>query len=261
MHPNEKNYEKRLELGEGLEIWKVNIDALKEQDKNARIMDKAKFDRLTMNIAGEKRLESLPFCYWNGEKERIEIISGHHRTRAARAAGQTEIHVIVDVNNLDKKQVISKQLAHNALQGKDDLPTLQELFKEIGDIEEQFKSGINPDELGIYTNLEAAKLENLNLKYDFKVMQLLFLPSKLSEIVETFNFIEHDLNCFAEMKQFGPFIKAMKITSKNENIRNCSAILSKMCEIVKEYYKSKDQERAPETGDHTQSEPKETQEE
>src|ERR1700722_11480069 len=66
-----------LDLGNGLELWKVHPSALREQDVNARAMPKAMFDRLAQTIARDKRLESLPLC---AKTERgLEIIAGHHR--------------------------------------------------------------------------------------------------------------------------------------------------------------------------------------
>src|SRR5881396_701824 len=84
-----------LELGNGLELWKVHPSTLREQDVNARSMPKAMFERLSQTIARDKRLESLPLC---AKSERgLEIISGHHRVRAATAASISEMFVLVDV--------------------------------------------------------------------------------------------------------------------------------------------------------------------
>src|SRR6266702_1360750 len=77
--------QKVLDLGNGLELWKVPPFALREQDVNARSMPKAMFERLAQTIGRDKRLESLPLCART--EKGLEIISGHHRTRAATAAG------------------------------------------------------------------------------------------------------------------------------------------------------------------------------
>ncbi len=67
--------ERILDLGYGLELWKVHPSFLREQDVNARAMPKAMFERLAQTIARDKRLESLPLC---AKTERgLEIISGH----------------------------------------------------------------------------------------------------------------------------------------------------------------------------------------
>src|SRR5437762_1667585 len=109
--------EKVLDLGNGLELWKVPPSALREQDVNARSMPKAMFERLSQTIGRDKRLESLPLC---AKTERgLELISGHHRTRAATAAGLTEMFTLVDVTGLTRSQIAAKQLAHNAIEGQD----------------------------------------------------------------------------------------------------------------------------------------------
>src|SRR5947208_13128639 len=71
-----------LELGNGLELWKVHPSTLREQDVNARSMPKAMFERLAQTIGRDKRLESLPLCART--EKGLEIISGHHGTRAAK---------------------------------------------------------------------------------------------------------------------------------------------------------------------------------
>jgi hypothetical protein len=43
--------QKILELGNGLELWKVHPSSLREQDVNARSMPKAMFERLAQTIA------------------------------------------------------------------------------------------------------------------------------------------------------------------------------------------------------------------
>ena len=54
--------EKVADLGQNLELWRVHIDEIKEQAKNARVMDPRTFDRLAANIGHGGRLEQLPFC-------------------------------------------------------------------------------------------------------------------------------------------------------------------------------------------------------
>lgn len=49
------------DMGSGLVIAKVQIDKVKEQDINARIMKNEMQDQLTANIMKRGQLESLPF--------------------------------------------------------------------------------------------------------------------------------------------------------------------------------------------------------
>src|SRR5439155_18065937 len=89
-----------FELGNGLELWKVHPSHLREQDVNARSMPRAMFERLSQTIARDKRLESLPLCAKT--EPGLEIISGHHRVRAATAASISELFVLVDVTGLNR---------------------------------------------------------------------------------------------------------------------------------------------------------------
>jgi len=74
--------EQLLQLEQGLEIWRVHIDELREQDINARSQPKAMFDRLAATIRRDKRLEALPLVA--ATENGLEIVSGHHRVRASR---------------------------------------------------------------------------------------------------------------------------------------------------------------------------------
>ena len=96
--------EKLAELGHNLELWRVHIDELHEQEKNARVMDPRTFDRLTANISKGGRLEQLPFCALRAGE--IEVVSGHHRIRAARAAELMEVFVLVDTSGLSSMEEI-----------------------------------------------------------------------------------------------------------------------------------------------------------
>ena len=138
-----------LDLGGGLEIWRVGIDEPREQDENARSMTKPMFERLTATIGKDRRLESLPFCaYVNGA---IQIVSGHHRVRASRSAGLDEIFVIVDTTGLTADQIRAKQLAHNAIAGEDNPELLKRIYNRIDDVNARLESFIDPETLGDVT--------------------------------------------------------------------------------------------------------------
>lgn len=102
--------------GDNLELWRCHIDEIREQDRNARTMAPEMMERLSLTIKREKRLESIPFTVkrdgW------FELISGHHRVRGCRAAGVETIIVLADTRDLDRSQIVAKQLAHNAIDAK-----------------------------------------------------------------------------------------------------------------------------------------------
>ena len=126
------------DMGSGLVIAKVPLDKVKEQDINARIMKNEMQDQLTANIKKRGQLESLPlFVLVDGK---LEIISGHHRVKSARAAEMKEIIAIVDVSGLSRSKIAAKQLAHNAISGFDDDSTLREIVKMMDDVDDMIES-------------------------------------------------------------------------------------------------------------------------
>ena len=139
-------YEKIYDMGTGLIIAKVQIDKVREQDINARIMKKEMQDQLTANIKNRGQLESLPLL---AEKDGVlEIVSGHHRIKSARAAGMKEIIAIIDVSGLSRSKIASKQLAHNAISGFDDPSVLREICKMLDDVDDMLESFIGEGHYG-----------------------------------------------------------------------------------------------------------------
>lgn len=153
--------EKILDLGNGLELWKVTPSALREQDVNARSMSKVMFERLSQTIARDKRLESLPLC---AKRERgLEIISGHHRVRAATAAGISDLFAIVDTIGLSRSQIAAKQLAHNAIQGQDNDQLLAEIYQQIKDAESKLEAFVDAK---LDVELLKVRIEGLDIDLD-----------------------------------------------------------------------------------------------
>ncbi|MDZ7343124.1 MAG: ParB N-terminal domain-containing protein [candidate division KSB1 bacterium] len=243
MHADAEKKTKILDLENGLSIWKAHLTALREQDINARVMEQWKFDLLVETIRREKRLESLPLCTLKKNRagnEELLIISGHHRVRAARAAGLTEIYVLVN-DAQSEDEIRSKQLAHNALSGYDNAEILKQIYDSIQDIEMKILSGITEEDLLYQIREIEAKRIDINL--NFELMQFFFLPEQLADWERVVEYVQGDSPPqVAEMRYFQPFSKALRKVGKNENIRNVSAILAKIIEIVKRHYEERARE-------------------
>src|SRR5438552_334118 len=66
----------------------VRYADLREQDINANVMPVGMFNALVANMRKNGALESLPLCATRvATPHLIEIVSGHHRVRAAVQAG------------------------------------------------------------------------------------------------------------------------------------------------------------------------------
>lgn len=233
--------EKVAQLYAGTSIWKVNIERCREQDKNARIMDKETFDRLKDTIAEDKRLESLPYGYIKANpagNEEFYIISGHHRLRAARSANVTEVFVLVDETLLTEDAIKSKQLAHNALAGEDDPQVLKEIFESIIDLDQKVRAGVRANNLD-GTKLRSVSTDDIKIEFDYKCIKIMFLNSQATKFERVINEVEEtDKVYLADNEGFDKFTATIREISKREDIRAIGSILDRMCTIVSEYYDS-----------------------
>lgn len=233
-----KQLEKLLELDKGLFIARVHIDMLREQDLNARVMTKEMFDQLAKNIKNHGYMESLPYC---AETERgIEIISGHHRVRACRTAGITQIYILLDTNGLARDEIIARQLAHNSLSGVDDREMVKRLFESINDVDLRLETFIAPRDLNLDLNTQIA-LFDIAPNIDFKVVSITFLPYQLdnfNEVIKRLNGNEVIIGV-AERSIFDKFKIAVMQVQKTENIKSIGMAIARMSEIVLEQLNKK----------------------
>lgn len=229
-----KDYEIIYDMGGGLVIAKVGIDKVKEQDINARIMKNEMQDQLTANIAKRGQLESLPFLV---EKDgKLEIISGHHRVKSARAAGLKEIIVIIDVSGLTRSQIAAKQLAHNAISGFDDESTLREIVKMITDVDDMIESFVGKDILEEPLE-QYEKMLSPAVQFDFKNVTFTFLPHQIHDmeaLIKSLEVASPEIIGVAPYEQCKTFVETLSKFQKFEDIRNVGAAIHSMIETVNE---------------------------
>lgn len=218
-----------LDIGSGLKIAKVNIEELREQDLNASHMDKKTFERLTANISKDKRLESLPFVCTTDKG--LEIISGHHRVRAARSASITDIFVILDDTGLSRNEIMSKQLSHNSIQGEDNMQLVKEIYAMIDDADQKLAAYIDAD---LDLTFDKAKVEDVVVDFDIKHILVSFLTFEKAVFDRAAEKLsgQYDELYLAEMKYLEQFTQATTRVGKEYDIRAMSTILSKMAEIT-----------------------------
>jgi len=233
-------YEKLIDLGNGLSIVKIHIDNLKEQTLNARVMTKEMMEQLAKTIGKRKYMESLPYCCKTGKG--IEIISGHHRIRAARMAGIVEIHILLDSNNLTRDEITARQLAHNSISGYDDKSMLKRLFDQINDVDLKLETFIDHRELDIEVG-NAIPILDIAPDLDFKSVHLLFLPNQLKKYDSVLKLItgdEKEIDVIPK-EQFEDFKKTVMEIKKVNNIRSLGMAVSKMCDIVNDHFKAQNE--------------------
>ena len=217
------SYEKIYDMGTGLIIAKVQLDKVREQDINARIMKKEMQDQLTANIKNRGQLESLPLLV---EKDGVlEIISGHHRIKSARAAGMKEIIAIIDVSGLSRSKIASKQLAHNAISGFDDPSILREICKMLDDVDDMLESYIGKDIME-----EPLEQHDKNITFSFLPHQV----KDMDALVKNLESSAPEIIGVAPYEQCKQFIEALARYQKFSDIRNVGAAIHSMIESVTE---------------------------
>jgi hypothetical protein len=223
-----------LDLGNGLELWKVAPSALREQDVNARSMPKAMFERLAQTIARDRRLESLPLA---AKTERgLEIVSGHHRVRAATAASISEMFTLVDVTGLTRSQIAAKQLAHNAIEGQDNEQLLAEIYRQIEDAESKLEAFIDAR---LDVEMPKVKIEGLDIEIDFKTVLLIFLPRVKERLDRALEYLRSsgqrlDGVYIAADSDYAPLEKAVRRINEEYDVRVVADIIGKMADLALE---------------------------
>ncbi|MCM1559657.1 MAG: ParB N-terminal domain-containing protein [Butyrivibrio sp.] len=222
------------DMGSGLVIAKVQIDKVKEQDINARIMKNEMQDQLTANIMKRGQLESLPFFVLNNGK--LEIISGHHRVKSARAAGLKEVIAIIDVSGLTRSQIAAKQLAHNAISGFDDDSTLREIVKMITDVDDMIESFVGKDIMEEPLE-QYDKMLSPAVQFDFKNVTFSFLPHQVQDmdaLIKNLEITAPEIIGVASYEQCKSFVETLSRYQKFTDIRNIGAAIHSMIQNANE---------------------------
>jgi hypothetical protein len=226
-------------LDNGLELWKVHVDALREQDLNARSMPPHMMQRLASTIGRDSRLESLPLVADTGGKQ-FELVSGHHRVRAARTAELPHIFVLVDVAGLTPSQVKAKQLAHNAIQGFDEAQLVKRIFDEITDVDARLEAAIDPKALssGVPDKVDLPKVD---LNIDYRTTLITFLPHQqerfdaaVDQIIAAGLADDRDRIYVADAELYGQWNAVMQRLRKEYDARAISVVIAKFIEAAAE---------------------------
>jgi hypothetical protein len=216
-----------VEVGHQLWFELVEIANLKEQDVNAHVMPQAKLSRLTDNIRQRGLMESVPYCAQPDPSKPIEIVSGHHRVRAARAAGLTVIPALVDRSPMTRSQITAKQLAHNALVGHDDDETVQRLLASLTSVDDLLSTGLGADYLPTPDRFKVT-LFTPHADYKWKFVTFTFLPHQLEQAKELIAAIgsKTDTLLVADLPQFDDFLTAVAAFARSKEILSASTAVA-----------------------------------
>ena len=221
------------DLGEGMVLYRARLDSLREQDVNARILPLEQYGQMTSNIKKRGQLESVPYCAL--KDGRVEIVSGHHRIKAARSAGLTHAVVLVDESGLSRSEIVAKQLAHNKLSGFDDEQTLRLLFKQIDDPDLKLESGWAQDMLPEPPKLDWEGSLTPRMAMDWKTVTFAFLPHQMKHFEELLEALPaSDLVGVACLEDFERFVAATKRYGRLKQVRSIGLMVGALTELALE---------------------------
>lgn len=206
------------EIRAGFVIAWASVEDLKEQDKNAHLMNPVMFNQLTENIKKRGALESVPFCALVDNV--IEIVSGHHRVRAAREAGVKRIIILLDTTGLSRSSIAAKQLAHNFINGYDDKDLVAEIAKLITEVDDMIESYLEKTQIEVQ-QIDVGALLNPAMDIEWKEVAFLFLHTQFDKFKDLVSAIgKKDMLGLADADQFKPFIEALGKYQKYSDIHS-----------------------------------------
>ncbi len=211
----------------------VSPDECVAQALNARYMDQQTMENLTKNVQKDGRLESAPLVCRDEASGGYAIISGHHRVEAAKRAGLKHILVML-AEPKNESELRAKQLAHNALVGRDDAVLLQKLYDGIKDLEAKYYSGLQDQ-------LERVAFSSLNFKAGtYESFTVAFIPEDIeaydqaAALVEGMDMAGAEIVRLAPLKSYAAFSDAIRKVKKVENIKSNGAALSRLVELAQQ---------------------------
>ena len=198
------------------------MDEIRERIPSLKYRDMDMFDHINA-VRGEKRgtLEQLPYCVLTDRG--VEIVSGHHRTRAARAAGLDHINVLLDRTELTRSSIAAKQLAHNAIEGTDDEDMLRHIADIITDVDDMLESAIDKEYFDAVQE-NARQMPVPQVDFDWKTVQLTFLDHQVCDLNRLCEkAAKADVELAVPMELFEPFVEALQATKKYGDVKNAGA--------------------------------------
>lgn len=225
-----------LELAPDLEVRFVTIADLREQDINAQEMQPREFERLTENVRERGALESLPYCAQIGGAGPVEVVSGHHRVRAARAAGLTKIPVLVDTRTMTRSQIRAKQIAHNALVGKSNEEVLRQMLAQITSVDDLLATGLPDESLPLPAEDANPVLNTPHAAFEWRTAALTFLPHQFEQFKEVVEALDgsQDFVGVAPVELFDDFARYLAQFARFREIKSVGTTIAVLTRIARD---------------------------
>lgn len=215
----------------GLRLQFVDLSQTREQTLNARYMTRDMFNQLKQNIGRAKALESIPLLA--DVDGTLEVVSGHHRIRAAMDAGVRYSLALV-YSGLGRNEILAKQLAHNSISGQDNPEILRKIYEQITDVEAQLEAFIDPKVFDLIPEPVQFSPPDIDLLGEVKVITFALLPVEKHDFDEAmFALIpESDEIYLAHRETFDTFREALQRVRTECKIRSAPTAVAELCRLA-----------------------------
>jgi hypothetical protein len=213
----------------------VKFSDLREQNVNANVMPTGMFNALVGNLRKNQAIEGVPLCAVREGSTVMEIVSGHHRVRAAMLAGIVA-GLVLCYYGITKSELIAKQLSHNSIQGNSDPEIVKRLYESIESLPEKMESFIDPslwETLPEPTHFEQV---DVDLFADAKTVTMLFLPVQSADYQKALDLLtgKEDVVYLAHRQQFDQFRNAVHEVRKELEIYAYPTAIAQMAALALE---------------------------
>lgn len=225
----------RFLIGPDMELRMVKITDLREQDVNAQVMQPREMERLVENMRDRGVPESVPYCC---ETEKgVEVISGHHRVRAARQSGLGAMVVLVDTSKMSLSQIRSKQIAHNALVGSSDETILRKMIEQINNVDDLLATGLPDDLLPLPVVETGVTLGTPHADFEWRTAAITFLPHQMTQFREVVEHLDgaQDMVGVAPVECFDDFAQYLASFARFREIRSVGTAIAVLTRIARDH--------------------------
>lgn len=211
----------------------VELEKLHEQDINANVMPAEMFNALVTNMENQGVVESVPLIANREGSGKLEIVSGHHRIRAAREAGIKHM-VVLRYRDLSASEIHAKQLAHNSIAGSSDAQVVKEIFERIATVDLQMEAFIDPKEMMAVPDAASFKPVDIDPLMNSKTVVLVFLDTQTTDFSEAMRLIAPDTDevYVANKEAFDGFSDALRKVRATMKIKSIPTAVAEMSKIV-----------------------------
>lgn len=219
-----------------LRLQYVLFENVREQDINANVMPVEMFNQLVANVSKVGALESLPLMASRVETpEVIEVVSGHHRTRAGKQAG-LEGSVVLLYEGLTNAELRAKQLAHNSIQGRSDPEIVRQIFAQIDSIPDQIESYIDPNQFAEIPEAVPFQMVDIDPLADAKTFTMVFLPTQAQDFSTAVDLLSSkpDVVYVAHREAFDQFKSAVQETRRDLDVVSVPTAIAAMARLALE---------------------------